>query len=197
MDIKLIRKNKPVFYINGSDDSVATLLDTGAFFSVFTLDASMLLQLFPNAYLTNYKIHIGGFGGDGKYSDVYIIPEINCSGIIIKNLPIALYPKESIYEAIVLSSVVFSKTPFTIDYLNKKITLHTNNYVINCCDLISTKGNNLITEFEVVVAEEYLQVLCERYNLDVEVVKRFLPKDYAKLSAEQLEASVRYISDMM
>ena len=197
MLIKLFDDNKPIIKCSSNSNFYYGLLDTGAAFSVFTRSIKTLKRLYPEAYSINKKIPIGGFSGNPQLCCVYIIPKIIIGGLLIYNLPVAVDPNDKIEAYLILSSVIFKDIPFTIDYSCRTLALDAEAPVLSCKACVYKNDINYIDSFSVKMCTDYLQVLCERYNLDVEVVTRFLPKDYAKLSAEQLKASVRYISDMM
>lgn len=130
--ISLLKRNKPLIPVNTGVTDIVALLDTGATFSVYTGEETELKSIFPDAIDSDYKCFISGFGGE-SLRKVYTIPEFSIGEFTIINIPIAIYPNESISQEIILSSVIFDKIPFTIDYANRILELDTNVNEVRCC----------------------------------------------------------------
>ena len=103
MFIKLTSKLRPTFNCTRLELKCSTLLDTGAFFSVFTRGVDILKLYFPDATFSGIKVPIGGFGGSAKLCDVFIIPEITIGELTIYNLPVALQINKNITSLLILS----------------------------------------------------------------------------------------------
>ena len=79
---------------------IRTLIDTGAFFSVWTDGEDSFKRLFPAAKkLQGEQVPISGFGGAGGYQEVYCIPEFHLGDkygnrLIYEGLPIVVTKRE-------------------------------------------------------------------------------------------------------
>lgn len=147
MCIKLTSNILPKFMNNNK--SVEILLDTGVTLSVFTDDEETLYKLFDNVIYTGYHASISGFGGKCNYCKVYVIPELSFGNVTLINLPVAIITMKNTKFDLVLSSNVFNKVPFTIDYTKRELRVDT--VRINCRYNMSTRKENMISGFSVFV----------------------------------------------
>lgn len=139
MELSLVEKNSVIVNARTGTTVFTVLIDTGASFSVYTGNEDELLLFEPNAIDTKSKVYISGFGG-GKICKVFILPEVLIGEFKILNLPIALFPNKGMKQDIILSTIVFNKTPFTIDYPNYKLYLNSSIDEVRCC----LKRSNII-----------------------------------------------------
>ena len=116
MLIELLGGIRPTFVGHTNRHSgIPILFDTGAECSVYTRSEGIFLQRFPNAKKLQCMSPVGGFGtGSANLCTVYQIPEIKIGDLLIKGLPVAIYPKNNITSEIVLASCIFYYIPFTI-----------------------------------------------------------------------------------
>lgn len=132
MIIKMVGDRCPVFYVKQENSTLNILLDTGSATSVYTRDATTLKDDFPNAEQTSLKTRMTGVTGFTPDSPIYIIPELYLGNIIIKNLPIAVTPNKDFPVDIILTSWVFSKNKFSIDFAKREIDIENYERPIYC-----------------------------------------------------------------
>lgn len=115
-----LNKNKPIFTVG----DIRCMYDSGARFPVWCASAEALFDYFPNTIHTEYKVPIGGFGGNGKsatLSDVYMIPEFKIhENLTFKNLHAALINDMDFGCDLILSDTIFKKMKVSVNRLNER-----------------------------------------------------------------------------
>lgn len=157
MIIELEKSIRPIFKGYSGNTEFKILFDTGAECSVYTRSEGIFLQRFPNAKKLQCMSPVGGFGtGNSNLCTVYQIPEIKVGNIWIRNLPVAIYPKENITSEVVLASCIFYYVPFTISLEKMWMEIFPKRSSINCLTKItySRKYNCDVLTGTYVLAQE-------------------------------------------
>lgn len=131
------------------------LIDTGALFPVWTKSESLLIKL--GGRLVRNNVSFSGFGGktDGQLYRV----NFNLNELQYINMPIVVKPMNDLNCHIILSSTMFEGTIYTIDTINK-------------CISIDTKDNQIVRILK--VSDEYGRLsvyLAGTYETEVDYQK--------------------------
>lgn len=112
------------------------LIDTGALFPVWTKSESLLIKL--GGKLERNNISFSGFGGktDGHLYRV----NFNLNGLQYIDMPVVVKPMNDLNCHIILSATMFENMIYTIDTINK-------------CMSIDTKDNQIVRILK--VSDEY------------------------------------------
>lgn len=128
----LYKEDSPLLKAHISSNPVDLLLDTGAYYSVYTRNINVLMSKFPDIFKTEDYALIGGFGHGKSRCSIYIIPKLCIDNLVVYNLPVAYCPRPYISAELVLASNIFKKTPFRIDYQNQIIEFDSKTNQIWC-----------------------------------------------------------------
>ena len=137
---KLSVNTRPIIEheIEGIEEPLVILWDTGAQISTFNGTSEKLYEYFPNAKLKDYKALVNWFGRPNErvedYTcDVYVIDDFYFNGLLIKNLNLAL-KEDSGRIDLILASDILTNHKFSIDYSKgvMEVEADESNYIIGC-----------------------------------------------------------------
>lgn len=161
VEINLLKGACPTFNIKDSHGvNLRVLLDTGAFFSVWTKSEEELKYRFPDAIDTGCETIIKGFSAEDdrlQKSDickVYKIPVLNIGDIVIRNFPIAVKNKASQVAYIVLSSYVFKNCEFSINFNARILSVNYDREIV-CKELRTNLEDIKVRGFTVFSQEDF------------------------------------------
>lgn len=97
------------------------LIDTGALFPVWTKSESLLIKL--GGKLERNNISFSGFGGKTG-GQLYRI-NFNLNGLQYIDMPVVVKPMDDLNCHIILSATMFENMIYTIDTINKYISIDT------------------------------------------------------------------------
>ena len=97
------------------------LIDTGALFPVWTKNEALLLRL--GACLIRKKVAFSGFGG--KTSGSLYRVSFSLYGLRYPDMPIVAKPINDLNCHLILSATMFDQMIYTIDTINKCLTIDT------------------------------------------------------------------------
>lgn len=200
MIIKLLSNKRPLFMssADGESDDILTLFDTGAEFSVWTSTLEHLQHTFSGAKNTGKKIYIGGFGGTGSLRDVYVIPTLYIGSTTIHYIPVAVFTNIEISSDLVLSSAIFEKCKFAIDYTQRKLytdDISTIRCGIRSNPVDSTKVNTFYVFSGSDLYEEILQKYCCNLTEQQKELVRTCTETLRDKDIELFEAGVKSCID--
>lgn len=139
LDISLNQTSRrPIARLNWFSGCLA-LIDTGALFPVWTKSESLLIKL--GGRLQKRNVSFSGFGGE-TYGHLYRV-NFNLNGLQYIYMPIVVKPMENLNCHIIISATMFENMIYTIDTINKKLSIDTaDNQVVRILKL-SNEQNNL------------------------------------------------------
>ena len=111
---------RPVARLDWFNDCRA-LLDTGALFPVWTKSEASLIKL--GAILEKRNVYFNGFGGETR-GQLYRI-NFSLKGLLYIDMPIVVKPMDDLNCHMILSATMFEKIIYTIDKINKRLTIDT------------------------------------------------------------------------
>lgn len=97
------------------------LIDTGALFPIWTKSESLLIKL--GGRLEKHNVPFSGFGGM-TYGHLYRI-NFNLNGLQYIDMPIVVKPMNDLNCHMILSATMFEKMVYTIDNINKHLSIDT------------------------------------------------------------------------
>lgn len=111
---------RPIARLDWSPSYLA-LIDTSALFPVWTKSAALLERL--GGKLQKSNVSFSEFGGK-TYGHLYKI-NFNLNGLQYIDMPIVIKPMENLNCHIILSATMFENMIYTIDTINKHLSIDT------------------------------------------------------------------------
>lgn len=123
------------------------VIDTSAHISWVGASEASFRKRFPEAKLTNLRAEINGTDNDVEsVCEVWVIPKFRIGWLIIENLYVALNTNKSVPNVFVLSSHVFSKTPFSVDYEKNQLRIDNRGAKSIVCNHIAKKDDSSVID---------------------------------------------------
>ena len=179
MIVKMVGDRCPVFYVKQENSTLNILLDTGSPMSVFNRSVDVLSDIFPDCKDTEKTTVLYSVNGSAGKLPVYSIPIVKLDELSIFNLPVAVMRNSKFPCELILSSWVFSKVKFAIDYENRILELSNLNRPIYC---------GLNPEQPDCDTTNFFTFACDNVNFDVHKSTHNLSKELKWCRAHAPEA---------
>lgn len=128
---------RPIARLNWFPGCLA-LIDTGALFPVWTKSENLLVKLGGKPQKRN--VSFSGFGGK-TYGHLYRV-NFNLNGLQYIDMPIVVKPMEDLNCHIIISATMFENMIYTIDTINKHLSIDTmDNQVVRILRLSDEQSN--------------------------------------------------------